>query len=124
MPLHSTSVGKALAAYLPVKDAAALFQTTGLPRFTARTITSLARLKQELRRIRESGVAIDNEENTPGVRCVAAPIFGKDGSVLAALSLTGPVQQLTEEQMGRIVEKVRGAARELSHTLGGHPLTG
>jgi len=121
MPLHSTSVGKALAAFLPQEEAESLFQTAGLPRFTPRTITTLPRLRQELRRIRETGVAIDNEENTPGVRCVAAPIFGSSGRVVAALSLTGPVQQITEERVGKIVEKVKEAARQLSQTLGGHP---
>jgi DNA-binding IclR family transcriptional regulator len=119
MPLHSTSVGKALAAFLPEEEAEALFQTTGLARFTPRTIITLPRLKQELKRIRESGVAIDNEENTPGVRCVAAPIFGSNERAVAALSLTGPVQQVTEELVGKIVEKVKEAARQLSRALGG-----
>jgi IclR family acetate operon transcriptional repressor len=119
MPLHSTSVGKALAAFLPVEEAQARFQAAELPRFTPRTIVSLARLKQELRRIRESGVAIDNEENTPGVRCVAAPIFGRDGSAVAALSLTGTVQQVTEERVGKIADKVKEAAAQLTQILGG-----
>ena len=119
MPLHSTSVGKALAAFLPEEEAESLFQTTGLPRFTPRTIVALPRLKQELKRIRESGVAIDNEENTPGVRCVAAPIFGSNAQAVAALSLTGPVQQVTEERVGKIVEKVKETARQLSRALGG-----
>ena len=121
MPLHSTSVGKVLHAFLPGAEGEILFQSIGLPRFTPRTIVSLPRLKQELQRIRASGVAIDNEENTPGVRCIAAPIFGANGRVLAALSLTGPVQQVTEERMGRIVGKVIDAARQLTQALGGHP---
>ena len=121
MPLHSTSVGKALAAFLPEQEAAVLFQTAGLPRFTPRTIVSLPRLKQELRKIRESGVAIDNEENTPGVRCVAAPIFGANGRVVAAMSLTGPVQQVSEERVLKIAERLKEAARQLTLTLGGQP---
>lgn len=121
MPLHSTSVGKALLAFLPEPEAEGLVQSVGLPRFTPRTITSLPRFKQELRRIRESGVAVDNEENTPGVRCVAAPVFGPNGRVLAAMSLTGPVQQVTEERLPRIAEKLKEAARQLTLTLGGHP---
>jgi len=119
MPLHSTSVGKALAAFLPEEEAEALFQATGLLRFTPRTIITLPRLKQELKRIREVGAAVDNEENTPGVRCVAAPIFGSSERAVAALSLTGPVQQVTEEGVGKIVEKVKEAARQLSRALGG-----
>jgi IclR family acetate operon transcriptional repressor len=112
-------VGKALAAYLPEGEAEPLFQSAGLPRFTPRTIITLPRLKQELRKIRENGVAIDNEENTPGVRCVAAPIFASNGRAIAALSLTGPVQQVTEERAIRIAEKVREAARQLTQTMGG-----
>jgi DNA-binding IclR family transcriptional regulator len=120
MPLHSTSVGKALSAFLPEAEAENLFQIAGLPRFTPRTIVSLPRLMQELRKIRENGVAIDNEENTPGVRCVAAPIFGSNERAVAALSLTGPVQQVTEERALRIAEKVKEGARQLTQTLGGH----
>jgi DNA-binding IclR family transcriptional regulator len=119
MPLHSTSVGKALAAFLPQEEAETLFQGATLPRYTSRTIVSLPRLKQELKRIRESGVAVDDEENTPGVRCVAAPIFGPGDRVVATLSLTGTVQQVTEERVGKIVEKVKEAARQLSDALGG-----
>lgn len=120
MPLHSTSVGKALLAFLPQAESEALVQSIGLPRFTSRTIVSLARLKQELQRIRECGFAIDNEENTPGVRCIAAPIFGANGRVLAAVSLTGPVQHVTEERVEKIVEKVKEVARQLTLALGGH----
>jgi DNA-binding IclR family transcriptional regulator len=121
MPLHSTSVGKVLLAFLPAVEADIVMQSIALPRFTARTIVSLSRLKQELNKIRDAGVAVDNEENTLGVRCVAAPIF-RDGSiVVAALSLTGPVQQVTEERMAGIAEKVQETARQLTLALGGRP---
>ena len=121
MPLHSTSVGKALLGFLPPEEAETLFQSMSLPRYTPRTIVSLSRLKHELQKVRESGVAIDNEENTPGVRCIAAPIFGANGRVLAALSLTGPVQQVTEAGMSTIIAKVTDAARRLTLALGGRP---
>jgi len=114
-------VGKALAAFLPEEESEALFQSAGLARFTPRTIVSLPRLRLEFKRIRESGAAIDSEENTPGVRCVAAPIFGSNGRAVAAMSLTGPVQQVTEERVAKIVEKLREAARQLTLALGGHP---
>jgi DNA-binding IclR family transcriptional regulator len=121
MPLHSTSAGKALLAFQPAAEAEEILRSMGLPRFTPRTIVSLPRLKQELQKIHDSGIAIDNEENTPGVRCIAAPIFGANGRVLAALSLTGPVQHVTEERVGTIAEKVREAAHQLTLALGGHP---
>jgi IclR family transcriptional regulator, KDG regulon repressor len=119
MPLHSTSVGKVLAAYLPEAESAALFQSATLPRYTPRTIVSLPRLRHEFKRIREVGAAVDNEENTPGVRCLAAPIFGGNGRVVAAMSLTGPVQQVTEERALKIVVLLKEAARQLTLALGG-----
>jgi DNA-binding IclR family transcriptional regulator len=119
MCLHSTSAGKALLAYLPEELAEANLQVTGLPRFTPKTIVSFPKLKQELKRIRESGFAVDDEENTPGVRCLAAPVFDRAGTAVAAISLTGPVQQVTEDRLMRIVEKVKEAARQMTHLLGG-----
>ena len=119
MPLHSTSSGKVLLAFLPEEQVEPLIQSTGLPRFTPKTIVSLPRLKQELRKIRESGFALDDEENTPGVRCLAAPILDRSGRGTAALSLTGPVQQITGDQLSRIVEKVKEAARQMTRAMGG-----
>jgi len=119
MPLHTTSSGKALLAFLPEEQAESLLRNAGLPRCTPKTIVSLPRLKQELRKVRENGFAVDNEENTLGVRCVAAPIFDREGRVVAALSLTGPVQQITDDQFPRIADKVKEAARHLTDAFGG-----
>jgi IclR family transcriptional regulator, KDG regulon repressor len=119
MPLHSSGSGKLLLAYLDSRQVESLIGSTELVRSTSRTIVSLPRLRQELRRIRERGFAIDNQENSPGVRCVAAPIFSRDGEVVAALSLTGPLQQLTDERLMRVAEKVKDRAQEISNMLGG-----
>ena len=62
-----------------------------------------------MKKIRENGFALDDEENTPGVRCLAAPIFDRFGKGAAALSLTGPVQQITDDQVARVAEKVKEA---------------
>lgn len=121
MPLHSTSSGKALLAFLPEEQVES-WVATGLPRFTAKTIVSWPRLKQELKKIRESGFALDDEENTPGVRCLAAPIFDRSGKESAALSLTGPVQQITDDQLSRVAEKVKEAARQATKAMGGSVL--
>ena len=120
IPLHSTGEGKALLAFSPQEQVEMLLQAAGLQRFTTKTIVSLPKLRQELRKIRESGFAIDNEENTPGVRCVAAPIFNRSGTLVAALSLTGPVQQLTDDRLIKIAERVKEAARLMTIALGGN----
>ncbi|OFW00864.1 MAG: hypothetical protein A3G20_06560 [Acidobacteria bacterium RIFCSPLOWO2_12_FULL_59_11] len=119
IPLHSSGVGKALLAFLPKEQAEKLIESTGLTRFTAKTIVSLPKLKQEVKKIRENGFAIDNEENTVGVRCVATPIFGRTGMVVAALSLTGPVQQITDARLPAMIEKVKEAAHQMTKAMGG-----
>ena len=112
--------GKALVAFLPPKEAEALLQIIELRRWTPKTIVSLPKLRQELMKIRNCGFALDDQENTPGVRCVAAPIFDRAGSLVAALSLTGPVQQLTDGRLPKIAEKVKEAARQMTIALGGN----
>ncbi len=119
MPLHSTSSGKALLAFLPEEQFEPLLAGVTLRRYTPKTITSLSRLRQELKRIRETGFALDDEENTPGVRCIAAPVFDRFGRETAALSLTGAAQQITNGYLPRIAEKVKEAARQTTRAMGG-----
>lgn len=119
MPLHSSSSGKVLLAYLPSQQAEALLETMELTRSTSKTIVALPKLRQELKKIREGGFAVDNEENTAGVRCVAAPVFDRSGAIAAAVSLTGPVQQLPGDRLPKIAEKAKDAARQMTTALGG-----
>lgn len=119
IPLYSSGAGKALLAWTPSSQIDLLFEGSELQRATSKTIVSLPKLKQELLRIQASGVSIDNEENTPGVRCVAAPIFGRDGDVEAAISQTGPLQQMSDDRLPKLAEKVKDAANQISIALGG-----
>ena len=108
-----------MLAYLPPQESDAMLATMELNRLTPKTIVALPKLRQELKKIRESGYALDNEENTAGVRCVAAPVFDRNGAIAAALSLTGPAQQLTEERVPKVAEMVKDAARQMTSMLGG-----
>ncbi len=138
MPMHSTSVGKALAAYLSEEALDSILAGRELERFTSKTIFSPAKLKLELKKIRETGISVDDEENTPGILCVAAPIFsggssagaggGADradregagrGEVVAAVSLTGPAQLTKGDRLTFVIDRVKGAARQISQSLGG-----
>lgn len=118
MPVHSTSIGKALIAHLPDEHIDQIVATRGLTRFTDRTITSSRKLKAELARVRETGFAVSNEENETGVRAVASPIFNYDGSVVAAVNLGGPAVQIKAEDFASVGRLVRAAAAAMSRTLG------
>ncbi len=118
MEIHSTSVGKALAAYLDPAKIAAILKARGMKKLTPRTITSPARFLKELERVREQGYAVDDEENSPEVRCVAAPIFGASGQIEASLGMTGTIHQVSLEMLPRLAAAVKDATLRISHQLG------
>lgn len=112
-PAHATGVGKAILAYSPAAVVQARIEA-GLPRLTARTITTPGALTRELQEIRTKGFAQDREESHLGVSCVAAPVFGSDAKVRAALSITGRTTSIDPARLG---SAIRIAANTLSRTL-------
>ena len=116
-PLHCTAMGKVLLAHLnPAEVHDAL--TGRLPAYTDGTITSRARLSAELVRVREQGYAVDREEITRGLMCVAAPIFGFGTSVIGAISATFPTYVSTETGgLDAMIDAVCRCARRISGHL-------
>lgn len=82
-PMHCTGLGKAMLAYMALPD-------IPLPSFTPQTICNLSTLQTELSVIRERGYAVDNMEHEIGIKCVAVPVLGANGRVIAAVSVSGP----------------------------------
>ena len=116
---HATGTGKVLMAYQPDETVDSIVRQNGLPRFTPHTITDAGRLKKELTDIRERGYALDSEEMEEGVRCLAAPIFGPDGRVLAAISVSGPASRLNQSKLEELIPHIKGIADKFSHSLDG-----
>ena len=97
-PVHSTSLGKAILAFLPEERVEEIVDRRGLPEATPQTITDRNELADELVRTRERGYSLDDEENLEGIRCVAAPV--RDGDdVLGAVSITGPSRRFTLDRL-------------------------
>lgn len=119
IPLHATSNGKALLAFLP-SDEIDQALPTPLTRFTDRTITTLARIREELAEVRSRGYATAVEELEQGLVAVAAPIRDQRGAVIASVSASGPVFRLTPERIPDVGDTVRRAADEISRRLGWH----
>lgn len=118
VPAHATALGKVLLAALEPAEVNRRLSGRRLERLTRRTIGARTSLHKALARIRERGFAIDDEECSLGLRCVAAPILDHRRSVVAALSISGPSQRLPHAALSRMAEVVRAAAREVSHRLG------
>jgi len=117
MHVHSTSVGKALVAHLPKAAVEEILRRHGLKKRTPKTITGHARFLAELERVREQGYAVDDEENSLGARCLAAPVFDREGNVAAAVGLSGTTTQTDHASLLRIAELVKEAARRISRQL-------
>ncbi|MDP9219963.1 MAG: IclR family transcriptional regulator [Actinomycetota bacterium] len=109
IPAHCSGLGRAILAW----SDQATFETViaaGLERRTPRTITSPVALQRELAAIPDRGWAFDREEGNVGVSCVAAPIFGPEGHVVAAISVTGASTQVREDRIGPAVRLAAAAA--------------
>ena len=119
VPPHASGTGKVLLAFQPAEAVEAVLNRGGLARFTPHTITDMDRLLEELERIREQGYATDAEEIEEGVGCVAAPVFGAGGRVVAAISVSGPAGRLDGESLEGIIPEIKRIAADLSRSLGG-----
>jgi IclR family KDG regulon transcriptional repressor len=118
LPAHATGTGKILLAALDPAELARRLEGRRLERITLRTIRSRTALVAELARVREREYALDDEECSLGMRCVAAPIHDHRGVVVAALSVVAPCQRLTPAGLPAMIALVQGAAKEISTRLG------
>jgi len=121
VPLHCTSIGKVLLAFLPKADREQLVSSLSLDAFTPYTIVDADKLVEELDETVRRGYAVDTQEFHLGSSCVGAPIREHGGSVVAALSLMLPVGQNGShadfaEQAKAVVETANAVSKKLGYT--------
>jgi DNA-binding IclR family transcriptional regulator len=116
-PLHATSSGKILLAYMDDGERRRLVRRK-LEKYTPRTSVDAGDLGAELERIAEDGYAACFEEFELGMHAVAVPIHGPNGDVVAAISASGPSYRLSRQRVRQIVRPMADAAAELSAQLG------
>lgn len=117
-PAYCTGVGKVLLAFVSSENFDHIIRKTELKQFTAKTITDPAHLKQHLVLIRHQGYAVDDEEIESGLRCVAAPIYNYRQEVIAAISLSAPIQRMDLEKLPQVIADVVSTAKVISSQLG------
>ena len=116
--LHSTALGKATLAFLPIDEVRRLLKVEGMARQTPGTIVTLAAFKAELAAIRERGYALDCEESMAGAFCVAAPILDSDGAPVAAVSISGPTTRFNASALPKAASALLDAAAQIRAGLG------
>jgi len=117
-PLYCTAVGKALAAWMPRAELETALAGETMKRRTAKTITSRDAFAAELRRIRNAGYAIDDQEQHEGLRCIAMPVFSYTGEAVASMCVVGPRQRMTHQQLMAVRTPLAASSRALSKRLG------
>ncbi|PHV70235.1 transcriptional regulator [Sporanaerobium hydrogeniformans] len=111
--MYCTGIGKAILAHLPI-DEIEEYISRELVAYTEMTITDKDKLKEELQLIRVRGYAIDNMEHEYGIKCIAMPIFNRQGKVEASISISGPSLRFENERieelaqiLGKYIKKIQ-----------------
>ncbi|WP_328996165.1 IclR family transcriptional regulator [Kribbella sp. NBC_01245] len=117
-PLHATSSGKILLAYMPDDQRDAILAKAGLPELTENTITSRQALLDQLAEIREAGFATAFEELEIGLNAAAVPVLDHTGTVVGALSASGPVFRFDEARIKSTEADLKLAGSRISHRMG------
>lgn len=118
-PAYCTGTGKVLLAGLSTEELRERMAKVDFVKFTDHTITDIDQLINVLHTIRHNGYALDFSERDEGVTCVAAPVRNHEGRWVAAISVSGPVQRMTEQRITEeILPAVLDAAKGISMKLG------
>ena len=122
-PLHCTGIGKVLLAYMSREEAEVAIEADKLHPYTAKTITDKTALYAQLEEIREKGYAIENEELALGRACLAAPVRGRNGKVLAGISISGPLSEIQlearrQELAGILIEVTDRVSMKMGYLTG------
>ena len=125
LPAYASSLGRAMLAFLPEDEVTEILGMRRLTKLTENTITNRRELFEELRRIRDNGYAVNDQQFVLGVRGIAAPIFGVSGRPVAAvnISVVHPVtrQQLEQDLAPQVVAtaaKISELATQLAVDVG------
>jgi len=119
-PAHCSAAGKAVLAYLSEEDVDAILLKNKLTRYTPNTHTRVAELKNDLRRIRQRGYALDEQELECGLNGVAAPVSSQNARVIGAVGIAGPTQRFQGKDLAEKIDLVKMTAHKIAANLGDH----
>jgi DNA-binding IclR family transcriptional regulator len=117
-PVHCTSVGKAILAFLPEERIVDVIRRTRFERFTHRTIVTPEALRTEIEKTRRRGYAVDDEEFEEGLRCIAVPLLDAQKQPVAAVSVSGPSFRVTAQKLPAIANHLLQCVRGISADMG------
>lgn len=117
-PMYCTAVGKAILSQQSREKIEAYWQSITPVKHTENTIVALEPFIEELGRIKATGISYDNEEHEKDIRCIGTTLEGFSGEVVAAISISGPVQRMTDAHIESLIPELLRIKREISRELG------
>jgi DNA-binding IclR family transcriptional regulator len=117
-PANCTALGKVILAALRPDQLERFLKRTELKASTPKSITEAKPLRREIEEVRRSGMAFDDGEFDPEVRCVAVPVKDFTGQVIGALGISGPIWRLSIQALQMRAKIVQSAADRLSAEFG------
>lgn len=114
LPMHCTGCGKAMLSQMSTEQVEEIIRRHGLPAITQNTITDHDQLMEALGTYRRIGYAMDNEEETMGVKCIAMAIRTGRGDVAGALSISGSTLSIRPDNIDQYAELLSRACNTLS----------
>ncbi|CAH0528807.1 DNA-binding transcriptional regulator KdgR [Vibrio hippocampi] len=119
-PLYNTAIGKVLMGYMPEAEVRALLAPVEFKKHTDKTHETVEQLLAELRLVKRQHFAEDIEEQEPGLRCIAVPVFDRFGQTIAAISVSFPTIRFDEKRKHDYIALLHNAGGNISKNLGYH----
>jgi DNA-binding IclR family transcriptional regulator len=115
---NTSAAAKVLINYLPQREKETAIQNCPYVRLTGRTITDPDLFRNELENVRKQGYAIDDEEFSIGIGCLAVPIFGNSSNCVAALGITGQIKDYRDpETFKKMLQALNQTSQQISASL-------
>jgi IclR family KDG regulon transcriptional repressor len=120
VPIHTSAVGKVLVGFKTGDEIEKILAGYVFKKQTNYTILYRAEFLSELEHVRRQGYAVDNQENEPGICCIAVPIRDHTKRVVAAISLSATVTKIKDDKdfFEKVVQKLKRGSDEISNQLG------
>jgi IclR family transcriptional regulator, KDG regulon repressor len=117
-PAHCTALGKVILAAFKPELLESFLKRVELAPVTPNSITDAAALRKNIEDVRQSGIAFDDGEFNPEVRCIAVPVKDFTGQIMGAVGISGPIWRLNIQALQSRAQAVQAAARRLSAEFG------
>lgn len=118
-PANQSAAGKLMLSQLSKPQLRKYLSEYPLQASTPNSITSTAELEAHLAQVRAQGYALNNEEAAYGMRCIAIPVRNSDGGIIATISVSGTVYQISSERMAMDISIMKALSQRIEQEYQG-----